>query len=121
VDSFARGGGVAVEPLREVRQFDLVLDADVCHADLHDALLKAGDPIAAAQRGESLGHGLVERFGGHLDGMGDAFEVLYGDAAGASGHEGERIRFAFVSPCPREALHGNWKPEKCGTGTPVLP
>ena len=52
VDGFAGRGGVAVEPLGEVGEFNLVLDANVGDADLYDALLEAGNPVAAAKGGQ---------------------------------------------------------------------
>ena len=98
VDGFAGRGGVAVEPLGEVGEFDLVLDANVGDADLYDALLEAGNPVAAAKGGQALGDGFVKGFSSDFDCVGDAFEVLDGDAAGTSSHGEEVIRFAFYSP-----------------------
>jgi hypothetical protein len=58
-----------------------------------------GGPILFAEDGEGESDGLVERFGGDVGGVGDAFDVSEGDAALAEvGHGGRVAVFAFCSP-----------------------
>lgn len=77
----------ALQPFGEVSQLDVMLHADVRDGNFDDALLESGDPVVAAEGGQALGDSFVESFGGHVHGVGYAFQVLDGDAARTSRHE----------------------------------
>ena len=86
LEDFARGAVGAVEPFGEFREFDSVLDADVCNGDHGASLSNTRYPVVAAKGEERLSDGFVQRRGRHFDGMGNIVEVLENDAAGTKGH-----------------------------------
>lgn len=88
----------ALQPFGEVNQLDVMLHADARDGNFDDALLESGDPVMAAEGGQSLGDSFVESFGGHVHGVGYAFQVLDGDAARTSRHKRKATIFAFSSP-----------------------
>ena len=53
--------------MREIRQLHLMLDSDIRHGNLNDALLESCNPIASAQCRESLGHSFVQSLSRDFD------------------------------------------------------
>jgi len=77
-----------------------VLDGRLADADPHlsQPLADGIDPLVLAHDGERLGDGLIERLGGHFNGVIDAGEIPAGDLAGSQRHEKRVSYFALYSP-----------------------
>ena len=66
------------------------------HSNGGQSFSDVADPVVTAQRGEGLGDGFVQGFGGHIDRVCGAVQIVDNDGAGFKCHDGNLSYSLFV-------------------------